>query len=170
MIKAVLIEPNEQIGRWLLFGPKILVVPPGDHRRHMQIFGLHQQFDVLDRPMDVKFARPPALGCHVGQTLQLHGEALVRAVRDGERAGANPVLRPALDFVGVLAGSELQLDGARTNKMVAPEREFCWTHRLAGAVFQVDAAGNRLAGVVRMVTAISAAWFGVKRLKRESAE
>ena len=120
-------------------------MPPGDHRGDVQVFGLHQEGDLGDRPMHVQLARPPALLGEIRQALELdldlHGCLLA-----GRELAAGPgILRPAFDLVGIVARGDVQPGGTGASEVVAPEGQGGRPLRFTGRVAQVDAARDRLA-------------------------
>src|SRR5206468_8804021 len=93
----------------------------------------------------MQFARPPAFAREVRNTLECFADNRRRAVAAHELPAREAILRTAFDFVSVTAGLKLQFRLAGKNKMVAKERKLLRLDGLAGAVLEVDAAGNGLA-------------------------
>ncbi len=147
LVIAVLVETHQRVLRRLLAGPFVLVVPPGDNRRHVQVFSLHQQLDVFQRPVNVRFARPPALLGEIDDPLQVDHFRVVGKLLNDEIAGAIDVFGAALDFKRVLPARKSQGDLAGANEMIVPERRARDLAGPAGGVLQMNAAGDRLPGL-----------------------
>ena len=154
VVIAVAVEPDQGVG-WELLGAvacavpqvpvQLAVVPPGDHRRDVQVLGPHQQGDLGDRPMHVQLARPPALLGEIGQSLELDLD-LHRCRVPGREPAARPgILRPAFDLVGIVSRGDLKPRSTGASEVIAPERQDGRPLRLAGCVDQVNTARDRLA-------------------------
>ena len=97
--------------------------------------------------MHMQFPRPPVFLGQIDQTTKpiRHGVRAGFGHRQG--AGCQEIFRPAVDLVGIGAGSEVELRDAGADEMVVPERQPLGSNRLAGRVLHVDAAGQEFSGV-----------------------
>ncbi len=149
VVETVGVKLGEEVGGKVV-GPWVLLVPPGDDRGEVEVFGAHEEWDVGDGAMDVEVAGPPSFAGEVGEALEAVGDALGTVVGDGELAGGRGVFGAAFDLVSVGSGRELEDDFAGANEMVAPGGEAGGEDGFAGGVLEVDSTGNQGAGLGRL--------------------
>jgi hypothetical protein len=100
----------------------------------VQVLGLHEQGDVLERAGDVQVAAVPPLGGQIGQALQLDRHDGGAPGHDLDRAALELELGAALDLEAVAPRGQGQLHRAGTDEVVAPERQRVGAAGLAGRV------------------------------------
>ncbi len=68
-IQSVIVKSMQQLlGNGLVL-PGIVLIPPRNHRSHVQIFRQHPLLDLVHGAMDVQVSRPPAFLFEIGETL-----------------------------------------------------------------------------------------------------
>ena len=124
MVIAIGVELNQWIFRQLTLGPHIFFIPPGDHRRNMQIVGPHQQFDFLGPSTNMKIARPPAFVGQIRKSFHVDRFDIVAKTFHRKVAATSQILGPTLNVKSVIALAQLERHFAIENKMIFPVRQF----------------------------------------------
>ncbi len=149
MHEAVAVELLDDRRGQRCIRPGIGRIPPRNHLAELQILGAHQELRLLQRPMNVRLARPPTFGGQIDQPVQCDGNIGCRlAGGDFHHGRFGRPLGAALDGDRVTARGHDEHRPARRGNVIVPERQISRRpHRSAIRPGEMDSRGNDFATV-----------------------